>query len=209
MQAFPQLSCVGHARPTGFVSPPFTVAGLFLAGIVACGAATIGCARVNGGNPPGPGLGDGQVLQGVDAGAKFTADGSPGDVVACDGGDACMCPPFKLAVIGKPGKWGAYLGGDPDTALQDWLNSSSAGTAQGDHFTQRTTLTADFLARFNVIILASLADDSNDGPWWTITTNKKTTNSTKEQNNRKKKTQTNNTSNGAEIAPVNQLIQFS
>ena len=25
--------------------------------------------------------------------------------------------------------------GDPDTALQDWLNSSSAGTAQADNFT--------------------------------------------------------------------------
>src|SRR3569623_86483 len=165
MQAFPHLSCVGHGRTTGSVFHPFTVVGLVLAGIVACGAATIGCARVNGGNPPGPGLGDGQVLQGVDAGAKFTAGGSPGDVVACDGGDACMCPPFELAVIGRPGKWGANQGGAPATALQDWLNSSRAGTAQLDHFTQRTTLPPDFLARYNVIFLASLADDSNDGPW--------------------------------------------
>jgi len=209
MQAFPQLSCVGHARSTGFAFHPFTVAGLVLAGIVACGAATIGCARVNGGNPPGPGLGDGQVLQGVDAGAKFTADGSPGDVVACDGGDACMCPPFKLAVIGKPGKWGANQGGDPDTALQDWLNSSSAGTAQVDHFTQRTTLTADFLARYNVIILASLADDSNDGPWWTFSADEVAAFNEWVQNGGGVISLSGYTGNGAEIAPVNQLIQFS
>jgi hypothetical protein len=88
-------------------------------------------------------------------------------VVGCDGGDGCVCPPVNLAVLGKPGKWGANPAGDPDTALQDWLNSSSAGTARADNFTGRVTLTADFLSTYNVIILASLADDSNMGPWWT------------------------------------------
>lgn len=90
-------------------------------------------------------------------------------VVGCDGGDGCTCPPFNLAVLGKPGKWGANPSGDPDTALQDWLNSSSAGTARVDNFTQRVALTADFLSTYNVIILASLSEDSNVGPWWTFT----------------------------------------
>lgn len=90
-------------------------------------------------------------------------------VVGCDGGDACVCPPFNLAVLGKPGKWGANPDGDPDTALQQWLNSSSAGTARADNFTNRVTLTEDFLATYHVIILASLSDDSNMGPFWTYT----------------------------------------
>jgi hypothetical protein len=88
-----------------------------------------------------------------------------GDVAAPHG---CTCPPLNVAVLGKPGKWGANPNGDPDTALQDWLNSSSAGTARVDNFTNRVTLTSDFLATYNVIILASLSDDSNLGPFWTF-----------------------------------------
>ncbi len=88
--------------------------------------------------------------------------------VECDGGADCTCPPFNLAVMGKPGKWGAVPNGDPPTALMDWLNSSSAGTARADNFTDRKTLTPDFLATYNVIILASLSEDSDAGPWWTF-----------------------------------------
>src|SRR5512133_2634952 len=86
----------------------------------------------------------------------------------CDGGADCVCPPFNVAVMGKPGKWGSVRNGDPPTALMDWLNSSSAGTARADNFTDRTTLTPDFLATYNVIILASLSEDSDNGPWWTF-----------------------------------------
>jgi hypothetical protein len=88
----------------------------------------------------------------------------------CDGGtDAdCTCPPFNVAVIGKPGTWGAVRNGDPPTALMDWLNSSSAGTARADNFTDHKTLTPDFLATYNVIIFASLSEDSDNGPWWTF-----------------------------------------
>jgi len=88
----------------------------------------------------------------------------------CDGGTGadCTCPPFNVAVIGKPGKWGAVRNGDPPTALMDWLNGSSAGTARADNFTDHKTLTPDFLATYNVIIFASLSDDSEGGPWWTF-----------------------------------------
>jgi hypothetical protein len=96
-----------------------------------------------------------------------SADAAVSQVVGCDGGDGCSCPPLNVGVLGKPGKWGANPNGDPDTALQDWLTSSSAGTARVDNFTNRVTLASDFLATYNVIILASLADDSSSGPWWT------------------------------------------
>jgi hypothetical protein len=88
--------------------------------------------------------------------------------VECDGGADCTCPPFNVAVMGKPGKWGAVRNGDPPTALMDWLNSSSAKTARADNFTNRTTLTSDFLATYHVIIFASLSEDSDIGPWWTF-----------------------------------------
>ena len=96
------------------------------------------------------------------------ASGATTEVVPCTDGDNCTCSALTVAVIGKPGKWGANPAGDSDTALQEWLNSSSAGTAKADNYTTRHTLTPDFLAPYNVIILASLSDDSNTGPFWTF-----------------------------------------
>jgi hypothetical protein len=90
-----------------------------------------------------------------------------GQVVACTGGDACVCPKLSIAVIGNPGQFGS--GNTTNTAFQDWLNSSSAGTAKVDNFTTQPSLTADFLAGYNVIIFNGLANNSKDGPWWTFT----------------------------------------
>ena len=129
---------------------------IVLLGSLGLGAAIVGCAGVESGGRAGTGgtspVGNtggtsGIVGSGGNASSEgrgggggatsWVAGSDGGQVVGCDGGDACMCPPFKLAVIGKPGKWGANPNGDPDTALQDWLNSSSAGTAQVDNFTAR------------------------------------------------------------------------
>lgn len=190
-----------------------------LIGCLGWGAAGLGCARVRS-DSPGPG-GDGSTWGAGGTGgtlpfpgsggrgSKFMADASQGEVAACEGGDACMCPPFKLAVIGKPGKWGANPSGDPDTALQDWLNSSSAGTAQVDNFTSRTPLTPDFLARYDVIILASLADESNNGPWWTFSADEVAAFRAWVENGGGVISLTGYSGNSAEIAPVNQLIGFS
>ena len=97
-----------------------------------------------------------------------SANSSDGQVVACANGEDCVCPTTNVAVIGTPGKWGLSTGADSDTAFQDWLNSSSAGTARVDNYRTKPTLTADFLAGYNVVILAGLGDDSNVGPWWTF-----------------------------------------
>jgi len=203
---------------------PFRLARLASLVVVAClgaGAASSGCARVNtdsgagtggtGGTPGNP------IFQGTGgqggAPSKFMSDAGQGETVSCEagGGDACMCPPFTLAVIGKPGKWGANPGGDPDAALQNWLNSSSAGTAQVDNFTDRTTLklTPEFLAKYNVIILAGLADDSNNGPWWTFSADEIAAFRAWVENGGGVITLSGYSGNSAEIVPVNQLIQFS
>ena len=85
-------------------------------------------------------------------------------VVGCDGGDGCVCPTLNVAVVGTPGVWGD----GSQTAFQEWLNSSSAGTAKVDDYPAKPTFTADFLAGYNLIILAGLGDNSNNGPWWTF-----------------------------------------
>jgi hypothetical protein len=130
-------------------------------------------------------------------------------VVGCDGGDGCTCPPFNLAVIGKPGKWGANPNGDPDTALQEWLNSSSAGTARVDNFTNRQTLTSGFLATYNVIILASLSEDSNMGPFWTFSDAEAAAFRDWIENGGGAIAMIGYSGSPDETAPVNQLIGFS
>jgi hypothetical protein len=98
------------------------------------------------------------------AGGSSTNASQDGEVVSCiDGGD-CDCPTLKVAVVGTPGVWGS----GSDSAFQDWLNSNSAGTAKVVNYLTKPTFTADFLAGYNLIILAGLGDNSNNGPWWTF-----------------------------------------
>jgi hypothetical protein len=85
-------------------------------------------------------------------------------IVECTDGGDCVCPTLSVAVVGKPGVWGD----SSDTAFQNWLNSSSAGTAKVDNYLDKPAFTADFLTKYNVIILASLGDHSANGPWWTF-----------------------------------------
>ena len=87
-------------------------------------------------------------------------------VAGCDGGDGCVCPTLNVAVVGKPGVWGD----GSQTAFQEWLKSSSAGTAKVADYPVKPPFTADFLAGYNLIILAGLGDNSNTGPWWNFST---------------------------------------
>jgi hypothetical protein len=108
---------------------------------------------------PGIMLPDASTNRGETSGASLD-----GDMVACTDGEDCVCPTLSVAVIGKPGVWGD----SSDTAFQDWLNSNSAGTAKVDNYLSKPALTPDFLAGYNLLVLAGLGDDSNVGPWWTF-----------------------------------------
>jgi hypothetical protein len=181
-----------------------------------------GCANgdvVTGGGTPGGGTG-GPGPSGAGGAFNFSADaaipasGSTDATVtsqvACEGGgDGCVCPPLNVAVLGKPGKWGANPAGDPDTALQEWLTSSSAGTARVDNFPKRTTLTDDFLATYNVIILASQSEDSNIGPFWSYTTAEIAAFRAWVENGGGVVAMIGYAGDPGEITPVNQLIGFS
>jgi len=134
------------------------------------GASTGGTSSGNGGSTSvgitGSGGSTGITIDTSGAGTSGTLT----EAVECTEGADCTCPMLTVAVIGKPGKWGANPAGDSDTAFQQWLNSSSAGTAKADVYSTRTPLTSDLLAKYNVIILAALADNSDTGPFWTFTT---------------------------------------
>lgn len=110
----------------------------------------------------------GAVHVSIDTAAAGSA--STTRAVECTEGEGadCTCPTLRVAVFGKPGKWGANRGGDSDTAFQEWLNSSSAGTAKANVYASKPTLTTDFLAQYDVIVLASLSEDSESGPFWSF-----------------------------------------
>ncbi len=138
------------------------------------------------------------------------ASGGTTEIVPCTDGEGCDCSELSVAVIGKPGKWGADPNGDSDTALQEWLNSSSAGTAKADNYTNKPTLTPDFLAPYGVIILASLSDDSLTGPFWTFDDSEVAAMQDWVENKGGGLiTLTSYTGDGREVNPTNQLIAFS
>lgn len=115
------------------------------------------------------------VAPGTGGGLRLSMDTAAGGnsatvtrAVECTEGADCTCPTLTVAVLGKPGKWGANPAGDSDTAFQEWLDSSSAGTAAAHVYASKPTLTSDFLAQYDVIILASLSEDSSAGPFWSF-----------------------------------------
>lgn len=186
------------------------------AGVVAQSPSATGSAPVtpSGGGAGGGRSGTGGIPLGIDPSTApstgDTVDSGITQAVPCTDGVGCQCPALNVAVIGKPGKWGANPAGDSDTALQEWLNSSSAGTAKADNFTQRVTLTPDFLAPYSVIILAALADESNAGPFWTFDDSEVAAFADWVQNKGGGVVVlTGYSGNGSEVNAPNQLIAFS
>jgi hypothetical protein len=145
----------------------------------------------------------------IDASGAGTS-GTITETVECTEGADCTCPTLTVAVIGQPGKWGANPAGDSDTAFQEWLNSSSAGTAKADVYPTKPTLTAEFLAKYNVIILAALAQDSNTGPFWSFQGSEVAAfQDWIESKGGGVIALTGYSGDGAEINPANQLLGFS
>ncbi len=91
-----------------------------------------------------------------------------GRPLRCDDAGHCNC--INIASIGHEGVWGP-CSNDTTTAFQDWLNTQS--TAKVDTFdTTKPTLTADFLAKYDVIVLQWMVADGmkgQDGAPWTFT----------------------------------------
>ncbi|HEX4449044.1 MAG TPA: hypothetical protein VH044_20025 [Polyangiaceae bacterium] len=118
---------------------------------------------------PGDGDGDGgsspsmsgpPAMTGVfadEAGAD--ADDRPVRAQRCDDAGRCTC--FNIASIGLPGHTGFQGGMDSTTAFTDWLDTQSSASV--DLYTARPTLTSDFLAKYDVIIVQWLVDGTSNG----------------------------------------------
>lgn len=126
---------------------------------------------------PGDGDGDGgsspsmsgpPAMTGVfadEAGAD--ADDRPVRAQRCDDAGRCTC--FNIASIGLPGHTGFQGGMDSTTAFTDWLDTQSSASV--DLYTARPTLTSDFLAKYDVIIVQWLVDGVSGGNgtgYWTF-----------------------------------------
>jgi hypothetical protein len=123
-------------------------------------------------NTSGGGSGGAILTVPASTSSSTPTNASPRDaaMVACTDGGDCVCPSLSVAVVGKPGVWGD----SSDTAFQNWLNSSSAGTAKVDNYLEKPAFTPDFLTQYKVIVLASLGDHSANGPWWTFSASETT-----------------------------------
>src|SRR5688500_17929200 len=81
-------------------------------------------------------------------GAGGTAPRDP----RCDAQGNCSC--INIGMIGRNGSFGAVPGMDGISALEAWLNANSSAAVQS-HLT-KPTLTEEFLANYDVIILQAL-----------------------------------------------------
>jgi hypothetical protein len=91
----------------------------------------------------------------------------------CDDAGNCTC--ISIASIGHEGVWGP-CSHDSTTAFQTWLNTQS--TAHVDTYdTVKPTLTPEFLAQYDVIVLQWMVangQQGNDGAPWVFTADEET-----------------------------------
>ncbi|MGH7438134.1 MAG: hypothetical protein ACRENE_20820 [Polyangiaceae bacterium] len=107
-------------------------------------------------------------------GASSGGDGRAARAQRCDdSGTHCSC--FNIASIGQPGCSGceaAGNGGDTTSSFVDYLNAHSSASI--DSYTTKPALTADFLAKYDVLIIQGLYDGCSGktgSPPWSITGN--------------------------------------
>jgi hypothetical protein len=130
----------------------------------------------------------------------------------CDSDGHCTC--LNIASIGRPGITGfqAGMGGaDSTSAFTDWLNSQSSAAV--DLITAKPMLTADFLAKYDVVILQWLVDGvstSNmyDGTgYWTFSADELAALKTWVSQGGGLITLSGYDASAMEIVPVNQVLQ--
>src|ERR1700722_18433911 len=134
-------------------------------------AATVAACAASGAHDPASGGPGGDDMG--PAGTFENPTGTPVDGKApraerCDDAGRCTC--FNIASIGLPGHTGFQGGMDSTTAFTDWLNAQSS--ANGAMYTARPTLDAEFLAKYDVLIIQGLVDgvSGEDGTgYWTFT----------------------------------------
>ncbi len=157
-----------------------------LPALLACITTLTACARAEDGSfvggtgagtDPGTGTGSGAFIPtgsgsaASGAGANMlgavttTAASDAGHATRCNDAGQCSC--IAIASIGHEGVWGA-CSMDTTTDFQNWLDTQSTATVDS-YDTTKPTLTADFLAKYDVIILQWMVADgkqNDDGAPW-------------------------------------------
>jgi len=125
------------------------------------GGSSGGSTSISTGAQPTTGTAGSLSLGNLDPG---TGGADAGHQTRCDSAGNCSC--IAIASIGHEGVWGP-CSSDNTTAFQNWLNTQS--TAHVDNYEEKPTLTADFLAKYDVIILqwmvANGKQDNDGAPW--------------------------------------------
>jgi hypothetical protein len=167
-------------RPRPFRFEGVVVAGLGLA-VASCATSGASVPQSSGG-PGGGGGGfagtdDGGSSSAGDDSGQFGALAGDGSTYGADSGhasrcdDAGNCTCVAIASIGHEGVWGP-CSSDSTTALQNWLNTQSTARVD-DYDTVKPTLTPDFLARYDVILLQWMVANgkqADDGAPWQFST---------------------------------------
>jgi hypothetical protein len=136
--------------------------------LMVCGAPAIPACSA-GGNGLG-GL-DGSGATGAGAtGSGATSGGiNPGGSVGTGGGISGGNPEcVRIGMLGRPPNYGAMQGGTDNTdALRAWLNAHVKAGTTVEVVTTDTPITADFLGKFDVLILQAL-EKQEGGPYWSF-----------------------------------------
>ena len=123
----------------------------------ACSASGNGPSRLEGAGATGSGA--------TGAGATGAAI-DPGNIDPGHVGGNEMC--VRIGLFGRPPSYGAMQGGTDSTdALQSWLNAHVKAGTTVDVVTKDTELTADFLGKYDVILLQAL-EEREGGPYWSF-----------------------------------------
>ena len=120
----------------------------------------------------------------------------------CDDAGHCSC--FNIASIGKPAHYGT--GNDNTDAFVGWLNGESSASVV--MFQDKPTLTDDFLANYDVVILQWLTD-SNQGPYWNFSSDEIAALQKWVNAGGGLIAMSGYDSNSAEVTPLNQLLFFT
>ncbi len=185
-----------------------------------CAGAKVGVSDSTGGNQGGGGISPGGGSSGssgffVDTDASFTppdtrkADLMP-DVEPFGYDDAGTPICMAILSLGQPGGTGAGNGNDNTNAFQDYMNkytqSATGATSTMTMLRKHTTITADFLKGYNVLVLQALEDDINAGSIWTISQSETDALAKWVQDGGSLITMSGYSANSNEVQPLNQLL---
>jgi hypothetical protein len=167
-----------------------------------------GSSSSSGGTGGSTGSGSGPLDLGDTEGST---DARPPRAQRCDDAGRCSC--FNIASIGHPGCTGcegATGGGDTTSSFVDYLNQHSSATV--DLYVSKPTLTADFLAEYDVVILQGLFDDCGTvgavggNTFWTFSSDEISALTTWVKNGGGLITLTGFVADSTEVTPMNALL---